>query len=839
VENLKSNFKLQNVNCKLQDPETETAKLREIIQKIKKPFGLEEKNGCTNFSVIGGFSSYVMNWAQKALDAVSGIKYQVSSKGYIISNLNELKKIFEGYISAKINYRVVLLKQGLQAIGKIEKFLEDPGAFREEIAGKKARTAQDLSSPAQYLKGVGPKRARILGKVGVGTIRDLLMYFPFRYEDRSRLTLIAQLQDGDEKTIQAIVKNQKLIRTRRGMLLKVILTDGTGEVGMACFNQYYLKDILIPGTSLVLTGKFSRREASRSRRLEVSSFTYEVLRSAQEGETPEDEMIHTNRIVPIYPVTERLNMRFLRALIKHTLDEYLPALSDSIPAGIRERQGLADYRTAVENIHFPKDLAICEEARRRLVFDEFFYLQAALAVEKNKVKAAPGITFSIPQDFLPGFEKLLPFKLTGSQRKVIGEIFADMSNPRPMNRLLQGDVGSGKTVVAVCAAYAAMKNGFQVVFMAPTEILAEQHFLNLREFLSGLGIKSVLLVSGISRKERESVLEDIAGGEADIAIGTHALLEQDVRFAKLGLAIIDEQHRFGVLQRAGLRQKGANPDVLVMTATPIPRTLALTLYGDLDVSVIREMPPGRKEIKTRLFSGNADRESVQEIVRGEIRSGRQVYIVYPLIEESEKIDLKAAVKEFERLKKVYPEFRLGLMHGRLPPDEKDDIMKNFKNGSIKILVSTTVIEVGIDVANASVMLIEHPERFGLAQLHQLRGRIGRGGYESTCILLASARLTEEARARINALVRTTDGFEIAEADLGIRGPGEFTGTRQSGMLDFRLADLVKDFRLLETAREEAFALAGADPDLSSEGNRPLKEMIRTIYKGREKLLKVA
>jgi len=818
--------------------------IEEIIQKIKKPFDLEKQKGYSNTSVINGFDRYVMKWTKELAEKIQDSKFRPQSKTCLTRILQKVQEKFGNYTLAGPGKRAQIFEEVSRLIEEVERFFaylkEHPEAiYPPWLESTTIHSAQEVYAPVQYLKGVGPGRAKILKRVGINTIYDLITYFPFRYEDRSHLSFIAQLKDGDLKTIQAIVKEQKIVRTRRGPLLKVILTDGTGDAIMFCFNQFYLKDVLVPGTTIVLTGRFVRRATpgGRSKKVEVSNFTYEVIRGREGGEK-EEETIHTNRIVPIYPVTEKLNMRFLRSLIKHTLDEYLPLLPEYLPREISERHMFLDYQSAISNIHFPQDFQILEEARKRLAFDELFLLQLVIALEKRKIKQSSGITYSIPSEFLSEFEKLLPFSLTGAQRKVIGEILKDMAGPEPMNRLLQGDVGSGKTVVAVCAAYAAIKNGYQVAFMSPTEILAEQHFINLRTFFQTLGINSALLISSTGRKERERLFAGLSDGTIHIVIGTHALIEEGVNFHKLGFIIIDEQHKFGVMQRAMLRRKGINPDVLVMTATPIPRTLALTVYGDLDLSVIDEMPPGRKEIKTLLFS-EKERSRVEEMIRGEVKSGRQAYIVYPLIEESEKIDLRSATKEFNRLKKVYPELRLGLMHGRLPSVQKESIMKDFKNGDIDILVSTTVIEVGIDIPNASIMLIEHPERFGLAQLHQLRGRIGRGEYESKCILLAGSTLTQEARERIEAFVQSMDGFKIAEQDLRLRGPGEFMGTRQHGMPNFKIADIIKDIRLLETAREEAFSLVEKDPLLSMSEHYILREAIKLLYRGREKLIKVA
>lgn len=801
--------------------------VKEILKTILRPFKLEKEKNYSNLSVINGFDKYVINWVDKAINAVqnwvpannSGGWLAVHSKRILNDLFIKLQKNFSNYSRVKIEGRAEIFKRGSKLIEKIENFLTNPQPPVPNF--------QNLFSPVQYLKGVGPERAKLLKRLGINTIFDLLTHYPFRYEDRSHLSLIGQIKDGEEKTIQAVVSKQKIERTRMGPLLKVILTDGTGEVIMTCFNQFYLKDVLSPGRTVIVTGKFNKK----FRKVETSNFTYEVLTK------DEEDLIHTNRIVPIYTITRNLNIRFLRTLIKKTLDEYLSGFSEILPLDIRNKHNLCEYSFAMKNIHFPENFDAQEKSRRRLVFDEFFLLQLVIALQKSKVKESRGIEYKIPSEFLEEFEYLLPFKLTNAQCRVINEILHDMAIPKPMNRLLQGDVGSGKTVVALASSYVAIKNGYQVAFMAPTEILAEQHFINLHNFLSTLGINSALLISGTGKKERKRILQDLASGEINLVIGTHALIEEDVNFKKLGFVIIDEQHKFGVIQRAILRGKGLNPDVLVMTATPIPRTLALTVYGDLDVSIIDELPPGRKRIETTSYT-ERKRGEVWELIREEIKRNRQVYVVYPLIEESEKIDLKAATEEFNRLRKVYPEFKVGLLHGRLPSKEKEDIMQKFKNKKIDILVSTTVIEVGIDIPNASIMLIEHPERFGLAQLHQLRGRIGRGKYESRCILLRGLRLSEEANQRINAFVNTNNGFEIAEVDLRLRGPGEFMGTRQHGMPDLKIADIIKDIKVLEIARHEAFNLVNLDSRLLRDEHAQLKEMIKFLYHGREKLIKV-
>lgn len=678
----------------------------------------------------------------------------------------------------------------------------------------------DLNKDVQYLKGVGPQRAKLLKDIGILTVYDLLTYFPRDYADRSQLKLIAQLHSEETTSIQATVLRHQVIYTRnRRQLLKITVSDGTGTVIMVCFNQVYLKNYLPQGTTVIISGKFEQA-AHRKNTFEIKNFVYEILSGDHE------DLIHTGRIVPIYSVTESLNMRFLRTLIRRTLNEYKENLSEYLPESIRQQEFLLTFKEAVEWMHFPPDFPTQQQARQRLAFGEFFLLETALAMKHfQQQRQTNGIAFAIHKTLLTPFKELLPFEFTTDQKKVIGEIFTDMQSPRIMNRLLQGDVGSGKTIVSLCAMLLAAENKYQSVLMAPTEILAEQHFIYLQKYLQPLGLKAVLFTSGMDKKNLRQNREALAQGTAQIAIGTHALLEEQVVFQNLGLIVVDEQHRFGVRQRALLRQKGNNPDVLVMTATPIPRSLALTIYGDLDVSIIRELPPGRKPVKTL----KVNELEAYGFIKEEITSGHQAFMVYPLIEESPKFTLKAAKKMAQDLQeKIFPEFRVGLLHGRLKVKEKEQIMQDFVGKKIDLLVATTVVEVGIDVANATVIMIEHAERFGLATLHQLRGRVGRSRAQSYCLLSADDK-TEDARSRIRAMLETTDGFKIAEEDLKIRGPGEFFGVRQSGLPEFKVADLVRDFALLAQTRELSFHLVQQDPRLTNPEHRLLAAEIRKNF----------
>ena len=672
-----------------------------------------------------------------------------------------------------------------------------------------------LGSEVKYIKGVGPERARILETKGIVTVEDLLYYIPRRYEDRTNPRTIGQVRPGETATVVAKVRDARAFQPRRGpqRIFEAVLVEGPHRLRCRWFNSDYLTKVIAAGRVLAVHGRVE--EDRYGSQLQMMHPQYEVV--AADGE--EGSSLEMGRIVPIYETagSGRLNSRFFRRLIYTVLDQ-LGAVEDPLPAAVREPLSLPHRWEALAKTHFPDpdaELAALERFRSpwqfRLIFEEFFFLETGTALKRRKARNAPGIQFQLTDAVREKIKALLPFHPTAAQKRVLKEIAADMTAPQPMNRMLQGDVGSGKTIVALQAAVIAIENGCQVAAMAPTEILAIQHYLYFRGLLRATGYHVALLTSAATPGEKAKLKRLIREKLIHIVIGTHALLEQDVEFAALGLVIVDEQHRFGVLQRLRLMQKGRWPDSLVMTATPIPRTLALTLYGELDVSVIDELPPGRQPILTRHVPNSRTAE-VYELVRKQAAAGRQAYIVYPLVEESEKADLKSALEMYDRLShQVFPELRLGLLHGRLSAEEKERTMADFKAGRSQVLVSTTVVEVGVDVPNASVMVIEHAERFGLAQLHQLRGRVGRGPKKSYCILLTSGPLTDEARARIGVLVRTRDGFEIAETDLALRGPGEFFGTRQSGLPAFRVADLLRDREILELARRQAMQFIEQPP----------------------------
>jgi len=685
-----------------------------------------------------------------------------------------------------------------------------------------------LNTPVKYLKGVGPERATLLERRGILTVADLLAYLPFRYEDRIRFTPIAEMVPGQFHTTLVEVGSGggKTVRFRhgRGPVFHVTVRDPSGSIHARFFHGAYLEGRLKPGQRLVLYGKVDV-DPYRPGRLEMVNPQIEFFTTGDHASADSTEV---GRIVPIYEAIGAISSRLLRRIIYGALSNLPEQLPDPLPDEICQRWRFPTRRESLLYSHFPpknQSLELLNDFRSpaqvRLIFEEFFYYQLALALRRQREHREVGIAMRVREGAIrEAVKRILPFKPTPAQKRVLAEIAADLEKPHPMYRLLEGDVGSGKTIVALEAATIVIENGYQVALMAPTEILAAQHFLSARRVFRQAGYGVDLIVSGQKRRERQAILTRVESGEAQIVVGTHALIEEPVKFRRLGLVIVDEQHRFGVLQRKRLIEKGVSPHVLVMTATPIPRTLALTLYGDLDLSLIDQMPPGRTPVTTR-WAQDRERAGVWELVRREIERGRQAFVLYPVIEESQQ-ELKAATAEYERLaKSVFPNLCVGLLHGRLPNEEKESVMEEFRRGEIQILVSTTVIEVGVDVPNATVMVIEHADRFGLAQLHQLRGRIGRGSEKSYCILVAPKTITPESRERIETMVATSDGFEIAERDLRQRGPGEFFGTRQHGDGAFSFAQPLRDHELLESARQEAFRLA-ENPSWVDEVVRRLK-----------------
>jgi len=704
----------------------------------------------------------------------------------------------------------------------------------------------NLSTPVQYVKGIGPRVAEILAAKGLHTVDDLLHYLPFRYEDRLNPRSVAELRAGEMATVIAEVRNSGLFRTRRMPIFQLTVGQGRSRLKCLWFNATYLQNKFQAGQMVALYGKV---EQDRDGELQILQPQFEILGDiyeeggADEAEKKAAASLEVGRIVPIYESTGqgKLTPRWFRRIIRTALDNLTPDLPDPIPAAVRAHLSLVSPREALWKVHWPDagesftDLQSSRTpAHIRLIFDELFFIELGLELKRREQKAQTGVAFEINNQVREAIKKILPFHPTGAQKRVLKEIAADMQTPFPMRRLLQGDVGSGKTIVAFQAAIIAIENGYQVALMAPTEILAQQHYFSARQILEKAGYRIVLLTGSLEQDRKRDVRRHIAQGNAQLVIGTHALIQETVEFENLGLVIVDEQHRFGVMQRLKLMKKDtagggpspAEPDVLVMTATPIPRTLALTLYGDLDVSAIDELPPGRTPVVTRSLEDERAPE-VWDFVGKQIAAGHQAYVVYPVIEENEERELKAAQQMFRQLRdRIFPSLHVGLLHGRLDPDEKEHVMREFQRGELNILVATTVIEVGVDVPNATVMVIEHADRFGLAQLHQLRGRIGRGAAKSYCVLMHGGRVTEEGQRRLQAMVDSSDGFKIAELDLELRGPGEFFGTKQAGIPSFRVANIIRDRQLLEAAkREAAFVVNGPNQDISQEEiNRALKHM---------------
>ncbi len=694
-----------------------------------------------------------------------------------------------------------------------------------------------VTTPIRYLKGIGPERAKAFNKIGILTLEDMLYYFPNRYEDRTKFVAISDLKEGELQTVKAqvVLKSERRSWRRRGFsILELVVADETQKLYCVWFNQPYLGAYFKAGQTLILYGKVQRY----LERLQMNSPEFEII----SGEL-EDDSLHVGRITPIYSLPERISQRNFRQLIKQILDEYLFGVHDFLPYDIRSKNNLLNLAQSLINIHFPQDVDLQQQAYLRLSFEEFFLFQLPLALRRLKNKTRPGIAHKVETDLVKDFIAHLSFQLTPAQERVIFEIKSDMASVRQMQRLLHGEVGSGKTVVATIASLMALGGGFQVAFMVPTEILAKQHYEKIKSQShkvtksQGKEIKIGLLVGSLKEKEKKKVCQEIKTGKIDLVVGTHALLEEQVKFKNLGLVVIDEQHKFGVGQRALLPRKGSNPDCLIMTATPIPRTLAITLYGDLDISVIRELPPGRVPTKT-VHLNIGQKQLAYDIAINELKRGGQVYIIYPVIEESYALDIAGAKKMFGELaRNEFKDFRLGLVHGRMEQDEQDKIMSKFKNRDLDVLVATTVLEVGIDVPEATCMIIENAERFGLSQLHQLRGRVGRGNRESFCILISDCH-TPQAKARLRAMVKYSDGFRIAEEDLKIRGPGEFFGRRQHGLSELKIGNPLTQMQLLRSARLAAIKLINADSHLEGRQNALLKERLLQRFPEYEKLILV-
>lgn len=687
------------------------------------------------------------------------------------------------------------------------------------------KTYLKLNSPVQYIKGIGPRRSSYFKKISIETVNDLLFLVPRRYVDYSEIHQIKDLKINDEGTVMGTIKAIDVQRTRhRGQIVKVLLADESDTIAVKWFNRPDLKKRLKTGDSLLVSGKvtfFYGRQFINP--------IYEIITKQEANKTQ-------GSIIPIYPLTEKLGLWDIKRAVKICADECLDDICETLPALLLRKNNLMALPQAIKNLHFPNSLQDAFAARRRLVYDEFFFFELILAKRRSMVKNTKGISLNDQGVLTHRLLDTLPFKLTKGQVDVIKSITDDMTKPRPMNRLLQGDVGAGKTIVALYAMLVAVENGYQSALMAPTEILAEQHFIGLSGILKKLEIEAVLLTSSIKADERRQTLEKISSGNAQIVFGTHALIEEEIKFTKLALVVVDEQHRFGVMQRAALVNKGINPDFLVLSATPIPRTLALTLYGDLDISILKDKPPRRGEVVTKIIKGNK-KAGIYTFVKKELTKGRQAFVICPLIEKSEKLDLKSVEEVYQEVILIFRDYSIGVIHGRLKSSERRDIMNDFRTGQLDILIATTVVEVGVDIPNASIMLIEHPERFGLAQLHQLRGRIGRGTERSHCFLFLDRYVAPETYERIAYFEKNNDGFALAQKDIALRGPGEILGKKQHGLPDLKIGDLEDDKDLLFLARDDAFSAIADDAEMKSPEFFTIKKQLQKLS-AKEKLLSI-
>ncbi len=815
-----------------------TASLLIDVEPLRTILQMECQRNYANTTVFGGLDKYICKWARETRDRINSPE--------LLARFIELQLADSGYAEWDIGKRRAWVSDVLDWLARAEAAGTAPAKKNQARSKAVSRPSiapavrlspgdKGLDSPVTVIKGVAASSASRLAKLGVKTIRDLLYFFPRRHLDYSQRKPIAELEVGEEQTVLATVWEARIARLGPQRGTEVIIGDETGNMRAVWFNQPFLAKNFPTNAQLVLSGR-------------VSEFKGNKLFESPEWELVEDkELIHTGRLVPVYPLTRGLYPRQVRNLVKRALDNWIWQVADFLPQEIKSRCHLLDLPEAIAQTHYPDSNSLKDEARKRLAFDELFLLQLGVLGKKREwQEGQPGNAFTINEGSVNKFLNCLPFTLTQAQQRVLREIFDDLQKSKPMSRLLQGEVGSGKTVVAMAALLESADNGYQGAFMAPTEILAEQHFRNICQLLSKVSNKKdeqdsvccyyglfsrpvtlALLTGSLSEKQKAVLHQQIQEGKVDIVIGTHALIQKGVEFSRLGVAVIDEQHRFGVLQRIALRQKGFNPHILVMTATPIPRTLALTLYGDLDLSVIDELPPGRQEIKTRWLKPE-QRGRAYDFIRRQIVDGQQAFIICPLIEESESIEAKAAVAEYERLsKEVFPDLRLGLLHGRMAAADKEKVMQSFRDGKLDILVSTPVVEVGIDVPNATVMLVEAADRFGLSQLHQFRGRVGRGEKQSYCLLLAE-KPSPEGSERLKAIEEIRNGFILAEKDLELRGPGEFFGTRQSGLPDLRMARL-SDTPLLELARNEAISLFERDSGLKLPEHHLLAQGLARVW----------
>ncbi len=821
------------------------------FNRLQRVLDLETKQGYKNTAVVGGIRQFVTYWVGQAREEVAdeqdrALVEQIAdvlsdygrlpgpeARAKAISDLNmQLQRRQErlgGQKPAQTKTRTASRQEAKAATAVAEPEVDDPPyASEPDEPPRRQRTykqvepdPQGLSQSVTTLKGVGPKIAEQLAKLGANTLWDLLYVFPRRYDDYTLMKPINRLQYGEQVTVIGTIWETRARRSRNNqVIVQSTISDGTGNLQATWFNQPWLTEQLKAGTQVVLSGT-------------VDQFLGRLVFNSPDWEFLELDPLKTRRIVPVYPLTKGLGGNKMREVMHTAVDQWAARVPDPLPQSMRDRQNLDMLPVALEQTHFPDSQQELHNGRRRLIFDELFLLQLGMQASRYDWQSQPSHKIEADPAVMVRFRNALPFELTGAQQRVIDEIAADMIATVPMNRLLQGDVGAGKTLVAAAAMLCVASVGHQAALMAPTEILAEQHYQGLSKLLTQFGVTTGLLTGSTPAVAREQILAGLADGSIQVAIGTHALIQEHVQFHNLALAVIDEQHRFGVDQRQALRDKGTgigdkvNPHLLSMSATPIPRTLALSLYGDLDVSILDEMPPGRQEIKTRWLPGR-DRERAYTFIRKEVAQGRQAYVIYPLVEESDKVEAKAAVADHQRLdEQVFPDLRVGLVHGRLSAADKEAAMRAFKEGELDILVSTSVIEVGVDVPNATVMLIEGANRFGLAQLHQFRGRVGRGEYQSYCLLIADSE-SDEAGERLAALEKTNDGFALAEKDLELRGPGEFFGRRQSGLPELRLASLL-DMEMLEKAQQEARTIFADDPLLAKPEHQLLRDRVAQFW----------
>lgn len=821
--------------------------LKRILEKIEAPLVFSSRDSYKHLPLIKDFEGTMTTFLRQLKNELSLYAIQDDSAKAWGDTISGFEKVIFGFDDLSLGDKKERIEKAIFFLNKLktlvsESFIISSSDNKNEAPFPSMNNLklsfEKLSLPVQFIKGVGPKISVLLEKKGLKTVEDLLYFIPRKYEDRRSVRDIKSVRVGIRETVigNVISADMKIYGKRR--VYEVTIDDGSGLLTAKWFkgNHAYLKKIFKKGMRVIMTGEVSSYLFSK----DMVHPDFEILDDDESGEN----LLHFKRIVPVYSETEGLHQKFIRRIMAHVVDTYSQHIISPIPEEICNNRRLEDIHDSIRSLHFPamnEDNEALNEMRsgahRRLIYDEFFFLQLGIALKRKGNILDKGIAFKTGGKILHTFYKILRFSLTAAQKRVIGEIEADMEKGVSMNRLLQGDVGCGKTVVSMAAMITACENGYQAAIMAPTEILAEQHYSRINDWADQLGLQVVLLTSGKPHTERKKIFEKIKQGDIHIIVGTHALIQEDVIFRNLGFVVVDEQHRFGVIQRATLRQKGVNPDVLVMTATPIPRTLAMTVYGDLDISVIDEFPPGRKEIRTKVFF-EEQRTRVYEVIHKEVSKGNQVFIVYPLVEESENLDLKDATRMAEHLRnEIFPDFRVGLVHGRMKGKDKDQVMSDFLQKEIDILVSTTVIEVGIDIPQASLMVIEHAERFGLSQLHQLRGRVGRSDIPSYCILISQYKRTEDSRKRLSVMEQTNDGFKIAEEDLAIRGPGEFMGTRQSGIPDFRIAHIIRDVHILSEAKTDAFSLIERDPLLEKEEHAPLKEVLLRRWGGRLELAK--